>query len=74
MKQQSVVNHRYTVLQERGKVDRSAKDQNLSMLCFYDKQFFCGHNILTEGVFVTLSQCDELYVLREIAVLQTIGY
>ena len=74
MKQQFVVNHRYTVLQEAEKVDRSVIDQHLSMVCLYDKQFSCGHNILTEGVFVNQSQSDELCGLQEIAVLRTIGY
>jgi len=63
MKQQFVVNQRYTVLQETEKFDRSEMDQNLSILCFYDKQFSCGHKILTEGVFLTQSQSDELCVL-----------
>jgi hypothetical protein len=39
------------------KLDRSSTDQDLSMFRFYEnirtKIFFCGHNILTEGVFVT---------------------
>jgi hypothetical protein len=69
MKQQFVVNHRYTVLQETEKFDVSAVDQNLSMFCLYDKQFSCGHNILTDGVFVTQSQSDEMSELREIVVL-----
>jgi len=74
MKQQFVVNHRYTVLQETEEVDRSVIDEHISMVCFYDKQFSCGNNILTEGVFVTQSHSDELYGLQEIAVLRTIGY
>jgi hypothetical protein len=58
MKQQLVVTHRYTVLQEtEKKLDRSLTYQNLSMLCFYENirtsNFFGGHNILIEGVFVT---------------------
>jgi hypothetical protein len=54
MKQQIVVTHRYTVLKEREKIDRSIINQHVGIWCFlrkYEKQFFCGFNILTEGVF-----------------------
>jgi len=37
MKQQSVVPHRYTILQETEKLYRSLIDQRLSMLCFFKK-------------------------------------
>ena len=37
MKQQLVLTHQYTVLQETEKeIDRSSKDQFLGMLCFYE--------------------------------------
>ena len=56
MKQLSVITHRYTILQERGKNhDTFLIDQHVSMLCFTkikEVSFFCGHNILT-GVFLT---------------------
>ena len=46
-----------TFLQKKEKLCRSLTDQCLSMLCFYKnirRYFvFCGHNILTEGVFGT---------------------
>jgi len=56
MKQQFVVPHGYTSLQETEKLDRSSKDQHLSMLCFNENvktKNFCRHNILTDGLFVT---------------------
>jgi hypothetical protein len=58
MKEQFVVTHRYTILQVQ-KLDRSLIDKYLSMLGFLRIEeranfcFFCGHKILTEGVFVT---------------------
>jgi len=46
MKQQFVLTHRYTVLQETEELDRSSVDQHLSMLCFYEhirtRNFFVG--------------------------------
>jgi hypothetical protein len=46
---------------------------------YKDKQLFCGHNTLIEGVFVTQlvreeSQCDEMCGIRQIAILRAIWY
>jgi hypothetical protein len=44
------------------KLDRSSTDQHLRMLCSYENimrsNYFCGHHILTEGVFVTQLSCN----------------
>jgi hypothetical protein len=59
LKSDFFVTHRHTiVLETEKKLDRSSKDQNSSMLVFFfanirTSNFFCGHNILTEGVFIT---------------------
>jgi hypothetical protein len=50
--------HRYKMLPETQKKPHlSSIDRYLSTLSFYknicSNNFFCGHNILTEGVFVT---------------------
>jgi len=55
MKQQFIVFHRHTMRQE--KLDRSSTDQHYKHVMFLqkceDKQYFCGHNILREGVLST---------------------
>ena len=41
---------------DRRKLDRSLTDEHLSTSCFYEnirRKFFCGYNILTEGVSAT---------------------
>ena len=42
---------------DREKLDRTSLDQHFSMLCFYNNirtsNFWGGHNIFTEGLFVT---------------------
>jgi len=57
MKQQFVINHRYTVLQESEETLRVINRPTLRMSCFYENMrsrfFFCGHDILTGRVFVT---------------------
>ena len=58
MKRRFVISHRYTFLPKTEDRDQSSVDQHLCMLCFYrnirtGSFFFCGHNILAEGVFVT---------------------
>jgi len=49
--------HRYTVLPETQKYGRPSTDRHISMLWFYEnmwiRNYLCGHNILTEIVFVT---------------------
>ena len=68
--QQFVVTHRYTIWQEtKKKLDRSLIDQRVRYVLrkYTDKQFFCGHNLLTERVFVT-----GLYSSAEIALLETV--
>lgn len=54
MKQQFIVTHQYTVLQETGKPDQSSTDQPINMLCFYEnvrkRILFLADNILTKGV------------------------
>jgi hypothetical protein len=56
MKQQFVVTQQYKILQETGKLDQSSRP-TLKHVMFLrknkDKELFCGHNILTVGVFVT---------------------
>ena len=55
MKQQFVITHQQTILQETEKPHWSSIDQHLACYVFKkckDKQFFCGHNILTEVEFV----------------------
>jgi hypothetical protein len=39
MKQQFVVTHGYAALQETEKLDRSSKEQHLSVLCFNENVF-----------------------------------
>ena len=63
-KQQFVVNHRYTVLQETGEkkklyiLPNRPTPQHAMFLRIYKRSNFYGHSILTEGVFVTqLSSC-----------------
>ena len=57
MKQEFVLTHGYAALQETEKLDRSSKEQHLSVLCFnknvLKKRTFCGHNIVTDSLFVT---------------------
>ena len=58
MQQQFVVIHLFTLLQQTYsyKSGRSSTDQHLCTLCFYGnirEAIFCGHNILTDSVFVT---------------------
>jgi len=56
MKQQFVVTHGYTHLQGVKNLDRPSVDQHLGILCYYENirtSKYCGHNILTETVFVT---------------------
>ena len=65
MKQRFVVTHQYTVLQETERTWVILYRPNLTHIMFLwkykNQQFFCGHNILTEGLFVTeLSRCRNL--------------
>jgi hypothetical protein len=57
MKQQILITHGRTVLQERQKCNRPSTERHLSVLRFSRKykeeEFCCRHNILTDGVFVT---------------------
>ena len=54
MQQQFVVTHRYTVLQDKETPWPSPSRLTLSFfLRKYEKQFFYGHNIFTDDVFVT---------------------
>ena len=65
--------HRYIVLQETGKIWHIISRPTFKHVAFLRKykrkQFFYGHNILTEGVLVTRlssdaeSQYDEMYEL-----------
>ena len=69
MKQQFVVTHRYTVLQETEKtwpiLSRSSLKHVVFLRKYKEKHFFCGYTILTEGVFVThLSSNAEISVWR----------
>ena len=60
--QQFVVTHRYIVLQETGKtwqiIDRPTFKHIVFLRKYKRKQFFYGHNILTEGVLVTELSSD----------------
>ena len=56
MKQQFVVTHQYTIFQETEKTWPILNKPTLKHVMFLqkckDQQLSCGHNILTEGVFV----------------------
>jgi hypothetical protein len=57
MKKQSVITFDKQLYMRHKKLDRSSIVPKLSMICFLrkhkDKQFLCGHNILTEALFET---------------------
>jgi hypothetical protein len=57
MKQKFVVTHRYTILEEteeaRQIINGTTVKHVMLLQKYKEKQFFCDHNILTEGVFVT---------------------
>ena len=57
MKQQFVATHPYTFLQEMEItwqfINRPAPKYGVFLQKYKDKQYFYGHSILTEGVFVT---------------------
>jgi hypothetical protein len=57
MKQQSVVSRRYTVLQEIEEtwqiLNTPTRKHAMFLRKYEERIFFCGHNILTEGVCVT---------------------
>jgi hypothetical protein len=57
MKQQFVVTHRDTILEETEKtwpiLRRRIFKHVMFLRKYKDKQFFLGHKIVTEGVFVT---------------------
>jgi hypothetical protein len=57
MKQQFVVTNTYSFLQDTGKtspiLNRRTFKHVMFLLKYKDSNVFCGHNILTEGVFVT---------------------
>ena len=57
MQRQFVVTRRYTVLHEtkkkRQNLNRPSRKHVLFLRKCEEKRFVCGHNILTEGVFVT---------------------
>jgi hypothetical protein len=55
MKQQFVITHRHTTLKERKKTRQILNRTTCKHVMFlqkYKKKQFCGHNILTEGVFL----------------------
>ena len=72
-KEQFVVTHRYTIVQETKKnFDRSLIGQHLSTSYFYEyiiRIIFCGYVIFIGGVFFTQlsSIAEKLCGLREIA-------
>jgi hypothetical protein len=57
MEQQIVVTQQYTILQETQKtpqiINRPIFQHVMLLRKYKEKQFLCGHNILTEGVLVT---------------------
>jgi hypothetical protein len=57
MKQQFGVTHQYTVYRRQKKnspiLNRPTVKRIMFLRKYKEKQFFCGHNFLTEGVFVT---------------------
>jgi hypothetical protein len=57
MKQQFVITHQYTVLQKKEKTSQILNTitlkQAMSLCKYKEQQLLHGHNILTEGVFVT---------------------
>ena len=78
MEQPFVITHLYTALQEIKKIDMIINRTTFKHVTFLrkykEKQCFCGHKILTDGVFVVQlcsmpeSQFDELCGLRKIVV------
>ena len=62
MKQQFAVTHRYTILQETEKDRRILSRKSVKHFVFLrehkDKQFGCGHKIMTEGLFLTPTSCN----------------
>jgi hypothetical protein len=57
IEQQFVLTHKYTILQETEKTwlifNRAAIKHVMFLRKYKDRQLICGHNILTQGVFVT---------------------
>jgi uncharacterized protein YciI len=57
MKEQFAITCWYTILQEKEKTlqirNRSTHEHVMFLPKYKEKQFFYGHKILTEGVFVT---------------------
>jgi hypothetical protein len=49
MKQQFVIKHQYTVLEQTEQLDQSLMDQQLSMLCFFENVRTC--NIFVDTTF-----------------------
>ena len=73
MKQQFVITHPHTFLQEMEItwqfINRPTLKYGVFLQKYKDNKYFCGHSILTEGVFVTqMSQFDELGGLQQVAV------
>jgi hypothetical protein len=56
VKQQFVITHQFRIFQETENtwliLNRTALKHVMFLRQYKDKQFFCGHNILTEGLFV----------------------
>jgi len=61
MKQQFFITHRYTILQQTEKtwpILNMPAFKHVTFRKHQDKQFYCGHDIMTEGVFVTQLPSD----------------
>jgi hypothetical protein len=57
MRKQFVLTHRHTILEETENtwqiLNRPIRKRVMFLRKYKDKKSLCGHNILTEGVFVT---------------------
>jgi hypothetical protein len=74
MKEQSVATHQYTILQDTQKMWLIHTRPTLKLVMFLqkykDKQYFRGHNISTENVFVTQVSINAAVLFAELCGLQ----
>ena len=70
MKQQFLVTHRYTILQDTRKTWRILSRRVVFWRKYKDKQFFGGQYILRVGVFVSHLSGDEGFRCNELCELR----
>jgi len=74
MKEQPVATHQYTILQDTQKIWLIHTRPTLKLAMFLqkykDKQYFRGHNIWTENVFVTQMSIHAAILFVELCGLQ----